>query len=66
MGRNNAHWFALPAVALLGLFLLYPFLDVLRFSTWDWSGLSEPRVIGLENYRNILRDPDFTAACVSP
>ncbi|WP_299427368.1 carbohydrate ABC transporter permease [uncultured Meiothermus sp.] len=59
MGRNSAHWFALPAVGLLGLFLLYPFLDVLRFSTWDWTGLSEPEVIGLENYHNILRDPDF-------
>lgn len=59
MGRNNAHWFALPAVALLGLFLVYPFLDVIRFSTWEWSGFSEPRPIGLENYYNILRDPDF-------
>jgi len=58
--RNTAHWFALPAVVLLGLFLLYPFLDVVRFSTWDWSGLSEPKVIGLENYRRILTsDSDF-------
>lgn len=59
MGRRSAYWFALPAVGFLGLFLLYPFLDVLRFSTWDWSGLSEPRPIGLENYRDILQDPDF-------
>ncbi|RIH85373.1 Lactose transport system permease protein LacF [Calidithermus roseus] len=41
------------------LFLLYPFLDVLRFSTWDWSGLSEPKPVGLQNYRDILTDPDF-------
>mgnify|MGYP001770942912 CR=1 FL=1 len=41
------------------LFLLYPFLDVLRFSTWEWSGLSEPKPVGLQNYRNILTDPDF-------
>ena len=59
MVRNNAFWLALPAVASLGLFLLYPFLDVLRFSTWDWSGFSEPIPIGLENYQNILRDPNF-------
>ncbi|GEM86429.1 carbohydrate ABC transporter permease [Meiothermus granaticius] len=57
--RSSAQWFALPAVLLLGLFLLYPFVDVLRFSTWDWSGLSAPRPIGLENYRQILQDPDF-------
>ncbi|RDI96357.1 sugar ABC transporter permease [Meiothermus sp. QL-1] len=59
MHRRSAYWFALPAVGFLGLFLLYPFLDVLRFSTWDWSGLSEPRPVGLQNYRDILRDPDF-------
>ncbi|MDX2004653.1 MAG: sugar ABC transporter permease [Meiothermus sp.] len=59
MRRSNAQWFALPAVGLLGLFLLYPFLDVIRFSTWDWSGLSDPRPIGLENYATIWRDPDF-------
>lgn len=59
MRRNTALLFAFPAAALLGLFLLYPFLDVIRFSTWDWSGLSEPKPIGLENYQNILRDPDF-------
>lgn len=35
---NPAHLFALPAMGILALFILYPFLDVLRFSTWDWSG----------------------------
>lgn len=56
---NPAQLFALPAAGLLVLFLLYPFLDVLRFSTWEWSGLSEPKPVGLQNYRNILTDPDF-------
>ncbi len=51
--------FSLPALLPLFLFVLYPFLDVLRFSTWDWSGLSEPRPVGLENYRDLLRDPAF-------
>jgi multiple sugar transport system permease protein len=59
MRRSSAYWFALPAVGLLGLFLLYPFLDVIRFSTWDWSGLSDPRPIGIENYQTIIQDPDF-------
>ena len=62
MRRSSAQWFALPAVGLLGLFLLYPFLDVIRFSTWDWSGLSDPRPIGLENYKTISQDPDFYAS----
>jgi multiple sugar transport system permease protein len=57
--RSTARWFALPAAGLLALFLLYPFLDVLRFSTWDWTGLSDPKPVGLDNYRRILVDPDF-------
>ncbi|WP_233493228.1 MULTISPECIES: carbohydrate ABC transporter permease [unclassified Meiothermus] len=59
---NPAHLFALPAIGLLALFILYPFLDVLRFSTWDWSGLSEPKEVGLENYRRILTDAAFWAS----
>jgi len=51
--------FSLPALLPLLLFVLYPFLDVLRFSTWDWSGLSEPRPVGLKNYRDLLQDPAF-------
>ncbi|WP_018465435.1 carbohydrate ABC transporter permease [Calidithermus timidus] len=62
---NPAHLFALPAAGLLVLFLLYPFLDVLRFSTWDWSGLSEPKPVGLQNYRDILSDPDFGRSLVT-
>lgn len=61
--RRSAQWFAFPAVALLGLFLLYPFLDVIRFSTWEWTGLSDPAPIGLENYRKILfEDQDFRSS----
>ncbi|PZA06310.1 sugar ABC transporter permease [Meiothermus sp. PNK-Is4] len=52
----------MPAIGLLALFILYPFLDVLRFSTWDWSGLSEPKEVGLENYRRILTDAAFWAS----
>lgn len=59
---NPAHLFALPAMGILALFILYPFLDVLRFSTWDWSGLSAPKEVGLENYRQILRDAAFWAS----
>lgn len=51
--------FSLPALGTLGLFVLYPFLDVLRFSTWDWSGLSEPKPVGLKNYADLLQDPAF-------
>ncbi len=57
--RLPPYLFSLPALGSLGLFILYPFLDVLRFSTWDWSGLSEPTPVGLKNYRDLLQDPAF-------
>ncbi|MGQ9735820.1 MAG: carbohydrate ABC transporter permease [Thermaceae bacterium] len=50
---------SIPALGVLGLFVLYPFLDLIRFSTWDWSGLSDPRPVGLDNYRRLLEDPAF-------
>lgn len=51
--------FSAPALGFLALFVLYPFLDVIRFSTWDWSGLSEPKPMGMENYRRLFADPAF-------
>lgn len=51
--------FSLPALLPLLLFVLYPFLEVVRFSTWDWSGLSEPRPVGLKNYQTLFQDPAF-------
>ena len=51
--------FSLPALLPLFLFVLYPFLEVVRFSTWDWSGLSEPRPVGLKNYQTLFQDPAF-------
>ncbi len=48
-----------PSLLLLGIFALYPFLEVVRFSTWKWSGLSAPTPVGLANYKILLSSPDF-------
>ncbi len=50
---------AIPALLVLGVFFFFPFLEVIRFSTWRWSGLSQPTPVGLANYRELFADPVF-------
>jgi raffinose/stachyose/melibiose transport system permease protein len=53
----------LPAFALFLVFIVYPILRSVYFSTFDWNGLG-PAVdfIGWENYKRILTDQIFMKA----
>ena len=51
--------FALPAVALLLVFSVYPLLNAIFFSFTDWNLSGTPRFIGVENYLTIADDLDF-------
>ena len=55
--------FLLPAFVLFILFLVYPILRAVYYSTFDWNGLG-PAVknIGLGNYQRILTDTIFAQA----
>lgn len=58
--RFKPSWTGLaPSLLVLAVFGLYPFVEVVRFSTWHWTGLSEPAPVGLANYRELLADPAF-------
>jgi raffinose/stachyose/melibiose transport system permease protein len=52
--------FLLPAVALFLVFVLYPILQSVYYSLFDWKGFG-PAVdfVGLENFKNILSDKAF-------
>lgn len=53
-------WFwALPALALFAVFVLYPLVNVIRYAGWEWSGLSDPEFIGFANIPRLFRDPDL-------
>jgi raffinose/stachyose/melibiose transport system permease protein len=56
--------FLLPALLIYGLFALYPMVDALWLSFFDWDGVSADREwVGLENYVQIFtRDPVFWTA----
>ena len=50
-----------PSLIILGLFIVWPMIQALRISFQDYSiGASE--WIGLENYRELFRDPQFSNA----
>lgn len=51
--------FAAPAAALLIGFLIVPTVQSVRFSFFDWNGLSPATPIGLGNYRELLHDSTF-------
>jgi len=52
--------FLLPAVALFVVFVLYPILQSVYYSLFNWKGFG-PAVdyVGLENFKNILSDQAF-------
>ncbi len=51
--------FVLPWLLGFMLFTFYPILATLYLSFCDYRVLSPPRWVGLENYRNLLADPDY-------
>lgn len=62
--RSSSLPFLLPALLIYGAFALYPMVDALWLSFFDWDGVSSDREwVGLENYVQIFtKDPVFWTA----
>ncbi len=48
--------YILPGFLIYALFVLWPVLDTLRYSFYDWDGFSTPSFAGLGNYGRLLQD----------
>lgn len=57
--RRAARWFALPALAMLIVFIAYPLVDDVRLSLAHISPTSDEAFVGLQNYSSVLRDATF-------
>lgn len=58
--------FALPALIVYVVFLVYPALQSLWFSFTDWDGLSPTyNFVGLQNYADMPKDPVVVQAIVN-
>lgn len=52
--------YLLPAVVILGIFVLYPLLYTVYLSFFDWNMVSPTKeFVGLANYQKVLTDPIF-------
>ena len=54
--------FASPALVFFGVFYIFPLAWAVWISFNEWSLLSEPAYVGLENYRLLLQDAEFLNA----
>ncbi len=65
-GGAVAWVFALPALIVYVIFLVYPALSSLWFSFTDWDGLSPTyNVVGVDNYRKLPSDPVVVQAAIN-
>jgi multiple sugar transport system permease protein len=51
-----------PGCALFAIFVLYPIVENVRLSLYDWDGVGPKVWLGLGNYRELLSDPVFVTA----
>ncbi len=59
----EAYIYLLPALAILGIFVFYPFFSAFRLSTFKWNMLKPPGAfIGWGNYSYIFHDKYFWRA----
>jgi multiple sugar transport system permease protein len=54
--------YAAPAVALVGVFVAYPFASVLYHAFTRWDGISASEWVGLHNFQLLWSDPIFRNA----
>ncbi|MBP6823084.1 MAG: sugar ABC transporter permease [Acidobacteria bacterium] len=60
---RTAYLFLLPACLLLGVFVLYPLLQLIWVSLNEWNILKDQMTfVGLKNYREIWREDGFWQA----
>jgi multiple sugar transport system permease protein len=66
LGTGRAVAFVLPALALIGVFLVFPALWTIYLGLTDYrlTGLAaaNPQIVGLDNYTGALTDPRFLAS----
>jgi multiple sugar transport system permease protein len=48
-----------PSILALGLFVLYPLVQVFSISTLKWDGVVSGQSVGFGNYARLLSDPDL-------
>ena len=61
----TAYLYILPGFIIYAVFVLWPIVDTLRYSFYEWTGFSSPSFIGLDNYIKLYSDDIFRTALVN-
>jgi raffinose/stachyose/melibiose transport system permease protein len=63
IAKSTPYLLVAPALAFLGVYLLYPIVHTLVLSAYSWSTVDPARAfVGWSNYARMLRDPSFLVA----
>jgi len=55
-----APWFFLfPAAIFFGVYVIWPIIQSIILSLYDWDGLGEKEFIGMDNYVELFQTPQF-------
>ncbi len=54
--------FLLPAVFIYSLFMIYPLIDTIRFSTFSPNAANQLEFVGFDNYFTLLSDPEWSSS----
>ena len=57
--------FIAPAFAMFSLFVIYPIIQSVSLSFYQWQGIGEKRWVGVNNYVELYNDPVFWTALVN-
>ncbi|MEU7893751.1 sugar ABC transporter permease [Nonomuraea sp. NPDC049152] len=57
--------FALPALALFGVFFVWPALTAVQLSFMEYDVVSPPEFVGLDNFARLVGDPKFWTATLN-
>lgn len=65
-GKYQMNLFYIPALVLFALFVIYPFIRGVFFSTTNWNGYSQAyKNVGLRNYVKMFSDKNFYTALIN-
>ena len=57
--NESLWWMYLPALLVVGFFIIYPFLNGIKISFTNWNGFSQTyKYVGIDQYKRMLTDPD--------
>ena len=60
--RRVGYLYALPALLFFGLFVLAPLGHAAWLSLFEWDGLTDKEWVGLDNYADVVSDPELRRA----